>query len=66
MASFGHCSMCKKEIPVGTRYLKCTVSACNSGRTKLLFCSPGCWDAHLPTARHRSAGYTEETAKLSA
>jgi hypothetical protein len=62
MAAFGLCSMCRKEIAVGARYLKCTVSSCNSGRTKLYFCSPSCWDAHLPTARHRSAAYTENVA----
>jgi hypothetical protein len=62
MAAFGLCSMCRKEIALGGRFYKCTVSSCNSGRTKLYFCSPACWDAHLPTARHRSAGYIEATA----
>ena len=59
------CSMCRKSIAHGERYLKCTVSTCNSGRLKLVFCSPGCWDAHLPTARHRNAGYTDEIARRS-
>lgn len=53
------CSMCGKELRRGQPYLKCTVSTCNSGRIRLAFCSPGCWDAHLPTARHRTAAYTE-------
>lgn len=53
------CNMCSKEVKKGQMYYKCSVSACNSGRIKLIFCSPGCWDAHLPTARHRSAAYTE-------
>lgn len=59
---FGKCSMCKKDIPNGGKYLLCTVSTCNKRRLPLYFCSPGCWDAHLPEARHRSAGYTEEKA----
>jgi hypothetical protein len=54
--------MCGKQIQKGATYFKCTVSACNSGRLKLVFCSPACWDAHLPTARHRKAAYTEHTA----
>jgi hypothetical protein len=60
---FAKCCMCGKEINKGDAYCKCTVSACNSGRLKLVFCTPGCWDAHLPTARHRKAAYTEHTAK---
>jgi len=59
---FAKCCMCGKEIRKGEKYYKCTVSACNSGRLKLIFCSPGCWDAHLPTARHRKAACTEHTA----
>jgi hypothetical protein len=56
------CCMCGKQIGRGEKLYRCTVSACNTGRLKLVFCSPGCWDAHLPTARHRKAGYTEHTA----
>jgi hypothetical protein len=29
-----------------------------------MFCTIGCWDAHLPTARHRNASAIEETAGL--
>ena len=39
---FAKCCMCGKEIHKGDTYCKCTVSACNSGRLKLFFCSPGC------------------------
>ena len=60
---FAVCSMCRKPIAFGQRYFKCTVSTCNTGKIKLVFCSPSCWDAHLPTARHRNAGYTEEQAQ---
>jgi hypothetical protein len=51
---------------VGARLYRCTVTACNAGRMKLCFCTPACWDAHLPTARHRSAAYVEETATRDA
>jgi hypothetical protein len=57
--------MCRKRIAHGVRYFRCSVTACNSGKVKLLFCSPACWDAHLPIARHRNAGYVEETAPAS-
>lgn len=55
--------MCRKDIPLGARYYRCSVSTCNSGRVKFYFCSVACWDAHLPTARHRSASAIEEVAK---
>jgi hypothetical protein len=55
--------MCKTPIALGAKLIRCTVSTCNSGRIKLIFCSPSCWDAHLPTARHRDAGFTEELAE---
>ena len=45
------------------KVIKCSVSTCNSGRVKLVFCSASCWDSHLPGARHRSAYFTEETAR---
>ncbi len=59
----GVCSICRAPIRMGTKLVLCTVSTCNSGKRKLVFCSPGCWDAHLPTARHRDAGFTEEIAR---
>ena len=57
------CSMCRKALSWGSKVIKCSVSTCNSGRVKLVFCSPSCWDAHLPGARHRSASFVEETAR---
>jgi hypothetical protein len=60
---FAVCSMCRKPISVGAKYYRCSVSTCNSGRIKLAFCTVGCWDAHLPTARHRNASAIEETAQ---
>ena len=59
---FAVCCMCKKKILYGASFYRCSVTACNSGRMKLLFCSTGCWDAHLPTARHRKATAVEGTA----
>ena len=44
------CSTCRKPILLGSRLIRCTVTACNAGRMKLVFCSPACWDEHLPTA----------------
>jgi LSD1 subclass zinc finger protein len=63
---FAVCSMCRKPIAYGAKYIRCSVTACNAGRMKLVFCTPSCWDAHLPTARHRSASYIEETATREA
>ena len=56
------CSMCRKPIRVGAKLIRCSVSTCNSGRVKLVFCSPSCWDSHLPGARHRDAYFVEEIA----
>jgi hypothetical protein len=64
-AQFGVCNVCKKAIPMGTKYYRCSVSTCNSGRWKLTFCSVRCWDIHLPEARHRDAGAIEEMARPS-
>jgi len=56
------CSNCKEPIRYGATYLICTVSTCNRKRTQLVFCSIGCWDAHLPLANHRSASAEEMQA----
>lgn len=60
---FAVCSMCRKQLFVGNTVWRCSVSTCNSGRVKLVFCTTACWDAHLPTARHRNAAAIEETAR---
>jgi hypothetical protein len=62
---FGVCSVCKTSIPMATKYYRCSVSTCNSGRWKLRFCRVRCWDIRLPEARHRDAGAIEETARPS-
>jgi hypothetical protein len=64
--AFAVCSMCRKQLYVGERIFRCSVSTCNTGRVKLVFCSTSCWDAHLPTARHRNAAAIEEVATREA
>jgi len=56
------CSNCKKPIRFGSVYWVCSVSTCNRKRTSLVFCTIGCWDAHLPLANHRSAWAEERQA----
>ena len=47
------CSTCKKDIGLGDIYQVCSVSGCRSRATNYVFCSVPCWDAHIPTERHR-------------
>lgn len=49
------CSTCRKPIGFDTVYYACSVSTCNRKRTGLNFCGLSCFEAHLPTARHRDA-----------
>ncbi|MSQ01133.1 MAG: hypothetical protein EXR71_04450 [Myxococcales bacterium] len=49
-----NCSSCKKPIAHGGKYYKCSVSTCNSVRLPMIFCSVGCWDAHVPVLNHRA------------
>lgn len=56
------CSTCKKPIQLGSKYYVCSVSTCNGERTGYVFCSMNCFEAHLPGARHRSAGAIEKLA----
>jgi hypothetical protein len=52
--------MCKQRIAAEGGWFRCSVSACNAGRLKLCFCSPACFERHIPTARHRSASCIAE------
>lgn len=56
------CSSCKKELPFGGTFYKCSVSTCNRARMPLTFCSVSCFEAHVPVVRHREAWAEEETA----
>lgn len=50
-----NCNICKAGIGFGAEYFVCSVSTCNRKRTGLNFCGLSCFEAHLPTARHRDA-----------
>lgn len=54
------CATCRKPIAPGATYVRCSVASCNTGRMKLRFCGKACWEKHVPTARHRNAGFVEE------
>ena len=56
------CSSCRKPIDFGETYFQCSVSTCQRAKTSLLFCSVGCWAAHLATAHHREAWAEEARA----
>jgi hypothetical protein len=60
------CSSCKKNIALGARYYTCSVSTCNGLRTGYVFCSVGCFEVHLPTARHKDAAAIENKAPMTA
>lgn len=47
--------MCRTAIGFEAEYFTCSVSTCNRKRTGLYFCSVGCFEAHVPGARHRDA-----------
>jgi hypothetical protein len=63
---FATCSMCKKRVLYGATFFRCSVTACNAGKFKLIFCSAACFQKHLPTARHRNASIIQETAARAA
>ena len=52
------CGSCKKEIPLGGIYQKCSVSSCR----KHVFCSVNCWSLHDEVMGHKSAWAEEERA----
>ena len=60
--SWKSCTSCRKGIAFGGVYWECSVSTCNSKRMGLYFCTVACWDAHLPSARHRESWAVEKRA----
>src|SRR5262245_40147136 len=62
MSSWRRCSSCKAEIDFREVYWVCSVSTCTRPRTGYFFCSVPCWEAHLPTMRHREAWAVEKRA----
>ena len=60
------CSICKTPIGFGRDYYVCSVSTCNRQRTGLVFCTMGCWSAHVPTMGHRDPWAEERRAPAAA
>src|SRR5688572_2190964 len=56
------CSTCRTAIGYQSRYFECSVSTCTRKRTGFFFCSLACWEAHVPTLRHRDAWAVEQTS----
>ena len=61
-SAWSRCNVCKKPIAFGALWYRCSVSTCNKKRLSLLFCSPDCWDAHIPDANHKNPLCIEERA----
>ena len=62
-----HCSSCRAAIGFEQIYWECSVSTCaRVARTGLFFCSVSCWEAHLPTMRHREAWAVEKRSPTAA
>lgn len=59
---FAKCTTCKKDIPYGQKYYVCNVTTCNQKRNNYVFCSVGCWDAHVPLMRHKDSWAEEKMA----
>ncbi len=61
------CSSCRAAIGFEQIYWECSVSTCaRVARTGLFFCSVSCWEAHLPTMRHREAWAVEKRSPTAA
>lgn len=56
------CTTCKKEIEYKKIYYVCNVSTCTRKRAGFVFCSVSCWDAHVPTMRHKESWAVERRA----
>lgn len=63
---FRLCSSCKKELAFESAYYVCSVSTCNRKRMALTFCSLPCFEAHVPTVRHREAWAEQRRAPTRA
>jgi hypothetical protein len=67
MATWRQCSSCRAAIGFEQIYWECSVSTCaRVARTGLFFCSVSCWEAHLPTMRHREAWAVEKRSPSAA
>jgi hypothetical protein len=54
------CSSCKREIRFEAPYWTCSVGTCNRKGSSFAFCSVACWNAHVPTMRHRESWAEEQ------
>jgi hypothetical protein len=61
-AHFRLCSSCRRPLDFGAKYYVCSVSTCNRVKMTLTFCSLPCFEAHVPTLRHREAWAEERRA----
>ncbi|HEY8142817.1 MAG TPA: hypothetical protein VIG06_09100 [Kofleriaceae bacterium] len=67
MGTWRQCSSCRAAIGFEQIYWECSVSTCaRVARTGLFFCSVSCWEAHLPTMRHREAWAVEKHSPTAA
>ena len=67
MGTWRQCSSCRAAIGFDQIYWECSVSTCaRVARTGLFFCSVSCWEAHLPTMRHREAWAVEKRSPTAA
>jgi hypothetical protein len=67
MGTWRQCSSCRAAIGFEQIYWECSVSTCaRVARTGLFFCSVSCWEAHLPTMRHREAWAVEKRSPSAA
>lgn len=60
------CSTCKKPIGFSAKYFACSVSTCQARATNFAFCTLDCWDAHVPTFRHKDAWGEERLSPTEA
>jgi hypothetical protein len=63
---FKACSTCKKPIAFNAKYYVCSVTTCQRKDTNFAFCTLDCWDAHVPTLRHKDAWGEERRAPATA
>ena len=60
------CSACKEWMGFAKLHWVCSVSTCNRKRTGMVFCTPDCWEVHLPIMNHREAWAVEKISPATA
>jgi len=51
---------------LNAKYYVCNVTTCQRKDTNFVFCTVDCWDAHVPTLRHKNAWAEERRAPATA